>query len=197
MYILQKNEIQAASHQLAIAFENYPIFEYILPDIESRKIKIIHLFNFLLKLGILNGDVIATSKNLEGISIWFNSNNMNLSLFDILRSGLINLKIKLNKSEINRLTDVGNNKKIIRNQKMNGEYYFLDLIGVHPYYHKKGFATALINSKLNEIDIKRIPCYLETSNNMNIAFYERFDFCVIHEYKLFGVNVYCMLRKVL
>lgn len=70
VYSIQQRDIDKASQVLGRAFSNYPIFKYILPDPQYRKNKIHHLFSFLIKIGLLNGEVIAPSKNIEGVGIW-------------------------------------------------------------------------------------------------------------------------------
>jgi hypothetical protein len=196
MYRLQKVDIKRASLCLASSFDDYPVFSYIIQDKYERKNKLIYIFNFLLKLGLLNGEVISNSNLLEGVSIWYSSKSKNTSFFDAIHSGLLSLYLKLDKNSFNRLIDVKKRKSIIRNELLSGSnYYFLDVLGINPIYQKNGIATELLNNKLNEIDGSGYLCYLETSNRENISYYNKFGFKTIKEYKIDELEVYCMSRK--
>lgn len=196
MYILQKKDIKRASVCLVSAFENYPIFVYILPNNEERKIKLEYIFIFLLSLGISNGEVIADSEKLAGISIWYSLKSMNVTLCDVFRSGLISLYLKLDGKSFRRFMDLKRQKSIVRNQLLNDkQLIFLDVMGIDPLYQKKGIASSLLLCKLKEFDQLQLDCYLETSDRKNIKYYEKFGFSVIKEYKIYEFEVFCMIRE--
>lgn len=194
LYQIQKKDIDKAAKILAKSFIDYPIFKFVFPDEQYRKNKIHHLFSFFIKLGMLRGEVFASSKNIEAVSIWLNP-DVKLSLLDYLKAGIIFLKFKIDRKSIKRFSEIGLTKKKNRSNILNNNYCLLDVIGVDPQFQKKGFARLLVESKLIDTDKLKIPCYVETSNQENIPFYERFGFKLIHEYELMSLNIFCLYRN--
>lgn len=82
-----------------------------------------------------------------------------------------------------------------REEALEGPYYLLDLIGINPCYQNQGYARRMIESKLTEYDYLPDPCYLETSDKEHLAFYEKFNFHLYHQYQLLTTTVYCLLRE--
>jgi ribosomal protein S18 acetylase RimI-like enzyme len=75
-------------------------------------------------------------------------------------------------------------------------HWYLPLLGVDPFYHGKGFASALLQHALAKCDQDNAYAYLESSNPRNIPLYER------HGFKLLGTiqfdtspSIFPMLRK--
>jgi GNAT superfamily N-acetyltransferase len=63
-------------------------------------------------------------------------------------------------------------------------HWYLAVLGSAPSVRGKGFAHALLESRLAQCDAEFAPAYLESSNPMNIPYYERFGFVVTGELKL-------------
>jgi ribosomal protein S18 acetylase RimI-like enzyme len=195
LYHINKKDIRRASQALGRSFIDYPIFTYIIPDRTSRKKKIEFLFTFLINLGMLSGEVIAPSSNIEGVSIWINSSSPKPSTFRVLWLCLIPLLLKVDPCSAYRFIKVGMLKEKKRKELLKDSYYLLDIIGVNPNYQNQGHARRMIESKLKEYDNLSYSCYLETSDKSNINFYEKFNFRLCHKYKLFTVNIYCLFRE--
>lgn len=49
---------------------------------------------------------------------------------------------------------------------------------MHPRSQLRGVGTQLIEPVLRRADEDRMPCYLQTSDPANVAYYERFGFAV-------------------
>ena len=77
------------------------------------------------------------------------------------------------------------------------KHWYLNMLAVDPKYQGKGYASALLNAMLPEIDKQNLPCYLETGGDKNVSIYKHFGFKVINEYTIPGVKdkFIAMLRK--
>lgn len=166
-----------------------------MPDSTYRRNRLKYLCRFLLRLGMLKGEVIAPSDNIEGVSIWLPSTGSKNSNIDAIKAGLLNLFFQVNPKTISRFIKVGNIKGKKRATIVKGSYCLCDMIGVNPLYQKRGFGREMIGAKLLRFDKSETPCYLETSAKDNITYYNQFGFNVINEYQIHGVDTYCLLRE--
>jgi ribosomal protein S18 acetylase RimI-like enzyme len=194
MYKLQKKDLNKASATLGRSFNDYPMFNYIIPDSEYRKDKLKYLCYFLLSLGIAKGEVIGPSNKMEGVSIWLSSNGSKSSGVDALRAGLLNLLIHIKPGTIRRFIEVGKIRGKKRTEIIKGQYYLCDMIGVDPLLQKQGFGRKMMEAKLLEFDREKMPCYLETSKHENIAYYKQFGFSQINRYEIQSLDVFCLKR---
>ena len=65
-------------------------------------------------------------------------------------------------------------------------HWYLAVIGSDPLVRGKGFGQLLMRSRLDRCDAEHAPAYLESSNPVNVPYYERFGFEVTGELKLPG-----------
>ncbi|MDZ7768084.1 MAG: GNAT family N-acetyltransferase [Woeseiaceae bacterium] len=63
-----------------------------------------------------------------------------------------------------------------REQDMPPQHWYLALVGVDPDYSGKGIGSALLRPILEQADADGLPCYLETAEERNVAFYEMHRF---------------------
>ena len=64
-------------------------------------------------------------------------------------------------------------------QDVPERHWYLALLGVDPDHAGKGIGSALLEPVLAEADKDRLPCYLETAEKSNLAFYEKHGFEVL------------------
>lgn len=195
LYRLTKDDIDKASLMLNSAFIDYPTFKYLLPKINERKNKLRYVMTFLLKCGLIHGEVLAPSKNIEGVSVWYKSSKLKFGFNSLLKAGLIRTVYHLNINSFIRFKRLGDTKRLQRNNVLSDDYYFLDIIGVDPSFVKQGYARFLIETMLTRIDKEKMIVYLETSNNKNIEYYRKFGFNVVSTYKHDKLEYFCMIRK--
>lgn len=195
MYRIQPNDLPKASALLGRAFRDYPLFEHVLPEAASRREQLKYLCQFLLRLGMRKGLVIAPSDALEGVSIWLPSDRMPTSPVDALRAGLLNLFFHVDTKAIGRFIEIGNIKGEKRADVIGGPYWLCDMIGVDPLLQGHGVGRRMVEAQLNDLDKAKLPCCLETSETKNIAYYRKYGFALVNEYKIHDVHVFCLQRK--
>ena len=65
-------------------------------------------------------------------------------------------------------------------------HWYLALLGVDPDYQGRGFGSHLMQPVLARCDRDRMPAYLETDTERNVALYERHGFAVTERFDLPG-----------
>ena len=68
-------------------------------------------------------------------------------------------------------------------------------IGVVPACQRQGVGRALMNRYVEHLDGEKIEGYLETDKPVNVDFYKKFGFAVVHEEKVIGVPTWYMRRQ--
>jgi ribosomal protein S18 acetylase RimI-like enzyme len=60
-------------------------------------------------------------------------------------------------------------------------HWYLVVVGVDPELQGQGVGSAIVRDGLALADRESKPCYLDTSERRNLAFYERLGFVVLEE----------------
>lgn len=193
VYQLRKPDIGNASQVLGKSFIDYPVFKYIFPDVQTRKDKLFHVQAFLIKLAIHKGFVTAPSDKIEGVAVWVDSSNKQSPLMDGLRAGILSLFKAIGIKPFARLMKVGVKNEKTRKEILQGqECLIIESIGIDPQFQKQKFARKLIISGLSHADKEETPCYLETSNPINMGIYKKYGFHLVHEFEKCNIKTYCL-----
>ena len=179
---------------LARAFHEYPTFRRLLPDAGTRPRKLARVMRFFIGCGLLRGEVVAPSRELEGIAVWFLASDLHLGLGALVQAGLIGALLALGPAAARRFVQLGEAKRVRRSQVLDGSELFLDLIGVDQGHARRGFARQLLGPLLARADEENRACCLETSEPRNIGVYERFGFRVVSSYHHDEVESFCLRR---
>ncbi|MDQ3702770.1 MAG: GNAT family N-acetyltransferase [Chloroflexota bacterium] len=62
-----------------------------------------------------------------------------------------------------------------------GPHWYLLLLGTDPTQRRTGVGSALVRHGTARADAAGLPCYLDTMNEANLAFYGRHGFEIVHE----------------
>lgn len=192
-----KSHIKPASETLARAFQDDPLFVYSVPDALERKKKLPYIFEFLIRWGVLYGEVYATSSDLEGVAVWFSSEQAEMTVWRMIRSGGFSFCFKVGKDVISRFVSFANYAFNVHKRHAPLRHWYLSLIGVDREFQGKGYASALMKPMLARIDQEHLPCYLETENERNVPIFQHYGFEVVEADTIPGSDVYnwAMLRK--
>lgn len=196
---LTKARIRPAAEMFARAFQDYPLFAGLIPDASERKLLLPDIFQFMIRFGVLYGEVYATSPDLEGISVWFSSEKAEMTLWKMIRIGglpLIYHYFRMGRC-ISRLVAYNKYAFKLHNRHAHFPHWYLFLVGIDPKFQGRGHASALIRPMLGRIDQEHLPCYLETQNRENVSMYEHYGFELVQLDTIPGtdVNHWAMLRK--
>ena len=194
---LSKKHIKPAAKTLSSAFEDYPLTTLVFPEKFKRKEKLMAAFEFPERFGLRYGYVHASSLNLEGVAIWLNSEIEKDSLISYIRCGLFKFVRKVGLKGTMRYLKIVDYLTELHEKHMPEPHWYLFYLGVHPEHQRKGYGTFLMDEMLKYSEGDNWPYYLETADEKNVDFYQRFGFKIVETGILpeSDVKLYCMVKR--
>lgn len=176
---LKATDAVRAAQVLARAFQDDPIYLYIIPDSDERKRLLPRIFLFRIRYGIQYGEVHVTSVNLEGVAVWIPSEDVDITLWRGLQVGGFSLYREVGGRVFSKLNEVQKYSLSIHRHHASFRHWHLSPIGVDPCYQGKGHARSLMSAMLTRLDQEGLPCFLETQSERNVSIYKRYGFEVV------------------
>lgn len=176
---------------LTLAFDRDPHMNWYVRQSPDRTRRLNTLFRLILTELLQDGELYATP-DLKGVAIWFPPGTGKLSLVKQLQMlpvflGLAGWRLFPGRA-------IGINRQELHRPKR--PHVYLQLIGVHPDYRSKGYASALMQPFVGYADEHKIDAFLDTANPQNMVFYEKYGFVLDSVHKLPGrLTLYSMLRR--
>jgi ribosomal protein S18 acetylase RimI-like enzyme len=192
---LSHAQIKPAGEVAARAFHDDPVTVHLFPK-KSGLADMAPLYEFDIRYCTLYGETYATSANLEGIAAWLPPGETDMPWYKILRAGALSLLFKVKPSILMRLPRLFTASVDIRKRHIPFPHWYLSLLCVAPEYQRKGYGSALLSPVLTRIDSEHLPCYLETTDEKNVPFYEHHGFRILETGKIPGAPLmfWTMLR---
>lgn len=195
---LETQPSRQLSEAMSNAFRDDPAWMYLLPD-EARRLRLLpSFFNILLRYSQRYGELYTTVAN-AGAACWLPPGNTTPLLRRLIRIGIhdARLGIDLGWVGFRRYMAMETCSGTLHQQSVTGDHWYLWALGVDPAHQKQGVGSTLVQPILERADADRLPCYLETSNARNIAFYQKHGFSVASEGAIpkSNLHVWAMVRK--
>lgn len=150
------------------------------------------LFEAYLRLLALPHGMTHTTHELTGAALWSPPNQWRLGVLAQARMTPAFFAV----TGWSRLTTrfIGAQKVLAAHPEE--PHYYLQVLGVDPDAQGRGWGSQLLRKGLQTADAAGMPCYLETMNESNLAFYEHHAFRVSGELRLpfTGHRVWLMWR---
>ena len=188
--------VRRASQVCGRAFQGERMFISLVPDEATRGRSLPHIFEVLIRYGVLYGEVYATSEELEGVAVWLPFEAVKMSPWRTLRSGGLSLLTKVNWGVLATFQRFEAAERRTHERLASFPHWYLALIGVDPRFQGRGLAGSLLRPMLSHMDVEGVPCYLETHSQKNVAIFRHFGFRVLEEFdsSVEGRSLWAMLR---
>ena len=98
----------------------------------------------------------------------------------LLRSGFMLAPLKFGLTSLPRFLNVTEHLEKLHKQQ-DPRHWYLFILGVDPPRQGQGVGGTLLAPTLERADRERLPCYLETMKERNVAFYRKHGFEVVVE----------------
>ncbi len=173
---LKPDDIAAAGAVLARSLFEDGLAKHMFPDDEERKVRTPWHFSAVVRYGVLFGRVLATAGIPRGVAVWLPPGETAMTDSRIAAAGLDAAPAVLGDEAFGRLMTAMAHIEPYREQDMPPQHWYLALVGVDPDYSGKGIGSSLLRPILEQADGDGLPCYLETAEERNVAYYEMHGF---------------------
>lgn len=194
---LPASRVREAAAVLTRAFMEDPLYVRLLPSREERARRLPPLWRGLLRYGLRYG-VVEAAPGLAGVACWLRPGSEDVTPGRVLRTGLAfpGALLRLPGGARRALLAMAPELDRLRRGIVGGPAWYLWALGVEPSSQGRGIGGALLARGLARADRDGLPCYLETMNERDLGFYERYGFRVAHAGRLprCGVRFWALLR---
>lgn len=169
---------------LARAFDDDPVWCWLLPDDASRVRRLTGLFDVLLRRVHLRHGATETAGRdgaVEAAALWDPPGHWRVPVRLQAAQAVPLLRILGARVPVT-LRTLG----AIERHHPREPHWYLSVLGTDPPAQGRGLGGALLRSRLDRCDAAGIPAYLESSKEQNVPYYERFGFRVTRELALPG-----------
>ena len=190
---MTREDVPDVAAATARAFEDDPIFEWLLPDDSTRVARLTVMYEALfvpyLKVGFVE---MSTTSERSGIAVWAGPERWDPPTAAML-GALPGLIRGLGFGGVAKFMSGLNAVKKVHPKE---PHWYLAGLATDPPAQRTGVGTALVNPVLERCDREHLGAYLETQKAINVPYYERFGFRVTGELDLpkSGPHLWLMWR---
>jgi ribosomal protein S18 acetylase RimI-like enzyme len=192
MQRLSRDRQRDAAATLALAFQHDPLLAIIQPDAARRQATGRWFMGSAVGYGLTHGEVWGND-DTSAVAVWFPPGKTSLSIVGMLRAGLIRLPLKVGvRHSVRVLSAISATEPF--HKQVEGPHWYLLALGTRPERQGQGLGSALVAIGTDQADQARIPVYLETATDADIAFYTKRGFEVIGQTQVQGYTLSGMVR---
>jgi ribosomal protein S18 acetylase RimI-like enzyme len=193
---LTEPQLDEAAALLARAFFDSPVWTWVVPDETQRRTAMAWFMSAAVRYGMLGGEAYGAGAPLRGVAIWDRpSDGIDMDP-DGTKSGFHEISSRMGEYVMARFAAMSASSAV-REQAMGGQpHWYLSLLAADPASQRTGAGTAVLADMFTRLDAAGLPCCTETSNEVNVAYYERHGFVVVGEgtFPLDGPRFWIMRR---
>jgi ribosomal protein S18 acetylase RimI-like enzyme len=188
-YKITESDAKYISKLYERAFFNWSLAVALEPEDEIRRIKAHYFYEVSIRHIIKKGEAYASSPNMEGVAMWVHSDHYEMSTWQMIKNGGLKALYKLGIKKMMKGAKAIEFAENLTSEIMGEPHYHLVWLGVEPELQRKGIGTELMNVLLKKFANENMKCFLDTQDEQNIEYYERFGFKTIKERKFPNIDV--------
>ena len=192
---LSRQDNERASEVLARAFYTDPMLLCLVPNDAKRAHLLPAFFGLVVRYCLSYGEVYTTSM-LKGAACWLTPGNTTPTFARILRTGVYVSPLDFGLAGLLRILQISAYTEAAHVRAAPEQHWYLWALGVDPPRQGQSIGGMLLLPVLAQADADGLPCYLETENERNVPFYQKYGFQVVSEGEIpkGGLCVWAMLR---
>jgi GNAT superfamily N-acetyltransferase len=175
----------AAVASLAAAFADYPLFPPLCPD-AYRRPRVIEAFcRYLFRMALRCDGAFGTADRAAVVCTWPAGSEWP-SRWASLRRGGVTVLWRVGWHGTRLLARLEHGFDDARRKHVPGPHCYVPLLGVRPEVQGKGLSRAVLSPVFAAADRDRLPIYLETMKQANVAIYQKLGFELMGKSELAG-----------
>ncbi|HVL14554.1 MAG TPA: hypothetical protein VM529_18420, partial [Gemmata sp.] len=183
--LLTLRDEPAAVATLAAAFADYPLFAALCPDEARRPRAVAALGRFLFCTAVRANGAYGTADRSAIICTWPAGTEWP-GTWSQFRAGGLLLLWELGWRGGRLLTRLEHEFDAARHRHVPGPHCYVPMLGVRPEMQGRGLSRAVFGPVFTAADRDRVPVYLETMTEPNVAIYTRLGFELVGKSQLTG-----------
>ena len=164
-----------ADEALTGAFEGDPMTSYLFVTGSNLRKKLSYLFGIELRYVFRHG-VVETIGEGRALALWLPPTRMNGAFNAMVQAGAGMAPFRMGLKATWRVVLLLRSLHELHSRLQSGEHWYLLGLAVHPEHQGKGLGSHLLRHGITRAQSMRLPCYLETTNPRNVAYYEKHGF---------------------
>ncbi|MGL5872611.1 MAG: GNAT family N-acetyltransferase [Xenococcaceae cyanobacterium] len=192
---LERSQFKQAIEILGDAFDRDPIFGYFASQKAQSRLNAIEWFSkiFLQYSHVYNH--VYTTTDLKGIAVWIPPKQYPLNDLRLLGLGGYALPFKMRLSRLREFISLFLRLEEQHKQDLPQPHWYLMMLGVKADCQSQGIGSKLLQPILQTADKEGLPCYLETSTDRAVRFYQKNGFEITNTFKLSQNNLQLWTMK--
>ena len=172
---LTRDDEPAAVASLAAAFADYPLLAALCPDAKRRPLATEAFCRFLFRMSVRCDAAFGTADRAAVACAWPPGCEWP-SRWAAFRAGGSALFWRLGWRGGRLLTRYEGEFDAGRAEHVPGPHWYVQLLGVRPESQGQGLSRAVLRPVFEATDRDRVPVYLETATEPNVAIYQKLGF---------------------
>ena len=178
-YRLSEAHAEAAGDLMVAAFFTAPGLAFMFPDPARRARLVPPFFAAMARLAVRCGEATALGEPLHAVALWLSPGWDHPAEAEVAEAGMGAAIAPLDAGEAGRLKAFRGHFDATHERVMDRPHWYLSFLAVAPEYQGQGAGTILMRHMLGKVADTGVPCYLESVDEANLAFYERLGFRVV------------------
>ena len=193
---LPESALDEAGAIQARAFFDDPLFAFVFPDEGERRTGLPWLMRMGVTYGWMFGLVDTTAGPMLGHAVWLPPGETHVADGRLADAGFVDPERHMSPGALARFGAFLEQVSPVHDRLVPEPHWYLMILGVDPPHQGQRVGSALIQSMLVRADAEEARCYLETSKERNVPFYQKHGFEVGGEIEIAGggPHVWIMVR---
>jgi ribosomal protein S18 acetylase RimI-like enzyme len=150
---------------------------HLFPRSSQRARGLKALFRVGLREGLWYGEV-DTAEECQGVAVWLHSEKSQMNLWRMWRAGYVAAGLRMGFASSRRVLTWLRFIERVRLSSMGNPHWYLLLLAVAPDRQVRGLGTTLLRHGIARAKSQGLACYLETTRDRNVGFYQKYGFSV-------------------